>query len=270
MTLRGVCEPWPIDLDCCSLPDDVDPAVVERWQWFASRILWALSGRRIGPGCPITIRPCGKSCVDSYGPSWRPSPGWAGWPSSGGRFPYLDGGVWRNAVCGCASSCSCTELCELRLEGPVHDIVEVVVDGVVLPPEAYRVDAPNMLVRLDGDCWDACQDLNAPTTKPGTSAVTYRIGLPLDDAAIAAVSALTCHFVKSCTASCGCKVNKNVTRVERQGIEIETDPTLLYSDGLTGIQEVDLWIMAVNPRRLPAPARVYSPDFPRNRTMQWP
>ena len=136
----------------------LDPAVIERWRRVASITLWRLSGRRYGPSCPVTVRPCGRSCAEEM-VSWATLG-----PSTGGWVPYLGAdGQWRNAaVCGCRSSCSCTQLCEVRLDGPVYDVVEVLVDGEALVPEAYRVDVPNLLVRLDGECWPACQDMAAP------------------------------------------------------------------------------------------------------------
>lgn len=266
-----VCEPWPIDL-CCDLPEDIEQAVIDRWALVASQILFRLSGRRWGPACPVTVRPCRKACADG-------SSGFGGWApgvqQTGGWVPYIDsGGVWRNAsVCGCQSSCSCTELCEVRLEGPIHDIISVSVDGEILVPEAYRIDAANQLVRTDGECWPDCQDMSAPCGEPGTFCVTYRTGLPLDAAAIAAVSELTCHLIKGCNpgGGCGCRANPNVTRVSRQGIDIEkADPTLLYSEGRTGLPLADAWLAAVNPFRQTTPSRVYSPDFKRPRYTQWP
>jgi len=262
----GPCEPWgPLQL-CCDVTA-VDQEVIDRWQLIASQVLWALSGRRLGP-CPVTVRPCRKSCLDNGPVSWQAGVGAGGW------IPYIGtDGLWRNAsVCGCKSDCSCTELCEIYLPGPVFDVVEVNDGGEILVPEAYRVDAPGRLVRTDGKCWPDCQDMVAPPGTAGTLTVTYRWGLPLDDAAIAAVSALVCHLIRECTpGSCGCKINKNATRVTRQGFEVSmADPTLIYSEGRTGIPEVDLWLMTVNPYRLTSPSRVYSPDLKRPRVTTWP
>lgn len=262
----GPCEPWPVSL-CCDIPEAMQQADVERWTRVASQILWALSGRRVGP-CPITVRPCRRSCLDAMPLRFIE------WGTSGRWVPYLGGdGLWRNAsVCGCAAACSCGELCEVYLPGPVYDVTSVNVAGVVLPPEAYRVDAPGRLMRTDGECWPDCQDLAEPAGAPGTFTVTYRVGLPLDDAAIAAVSELTCHFLRGCApGACGCKSNRNLTRVVRQGMEMEMpDPTLIYSEGRTGLPLVDLWLATVNPFRLTSPSRVYSPDFKMPRTTTWP
>lgn len=271
MTLQvGPCDPWPVAL-CCDV-EGQDPAEVERWTRVASTILWHLSGMRYGP-CPVTVRPCARSCLDSVGPiSFQASTG----ASTGGWVPYIGAdGVWRNAsLCGCKSSCSCSELSELRLPGPVLEVVEVNDGGQVLVPGLeYRVDAPGRLVRLGGQHWPKCQEMAEPPGAPGTLTVTYRWGLPLDEAATAAVSELVCHFLKGCRAggSCGCKVNRNVTRMTRQGVEMERqDVTLLYSEGLTGLATVDMWLMAVNPFRQRYPSRVYSPDLKRPRVTTWP
>lgn len=265
----GPCEPWPID-PCCTLPDgDEGEALVLRWQRVATRLLWMLSGRRWGPSCPVAVRPCRRSCLDSA-PSLTVS-----WGAAGPWIPYMGtDGLWRNAsVCGCSTDCSCGELCEVELVGPIHDIVSVDLGGEVLVPGVdYRVDSPNRLVRLGEECWPDCQDMSAAPGEADTFTVTYRTGLPLDVDAIAAVSALTCHLIKGCSpGGCGCKATKNVTRVTRQGYEVEmADPTLIYSEGRTGIPEADLWISAVNPYRQASPSRVYSPDYKRPRSTLWP
>ncbi|MFE0545210.1 hypothetical protein [Streptomyces sp. NPDC058891] len=268
MTLQtGPCEPWgPLEL-CCDVAD-VDEAVIDRWHRVASQILFALSGRRYGP-CPVTVRPCRRACLESAPVSFQAGVGTGPW------IPYIGvDGQWRNAsVCGCKSDCSCGELCEVYLPGPVFDVTEVIVEGQVLEPESYRVDAPGKLVRTDDECWPSCQDLSAAPGEPGTFVVTYQVGLPLDEAAIAAVSALTCHLIKGCGGggNCGCRANRNITSLTRQGVSMEMpDPTLFYSDGRTGLPEVDLWLFTVNPYRLTSPSRVYSPDFKYPRTTTWP
>ncbi|MGW2100358.1 hypothetical protein ACWCPX_22170 [Streptomyces olivaceoviridis] len=262
------CAPWPFVPDCCSLPEDTSEETVDRWRRVATNLLWALSGRRWGPLCPFTVRPCRRSCLDGYPLGVR-------WATAGPWVPYLGrDGQWRNAsVCGCASDCSCGELCEVRLEGPLHDIVSVEVDGVTLDPSAYRVDASNLLVRTDGECWPDCQDMAAPCGAPNTFCVTYRVGLPLDEAALAAFSALVCHLVKGCGGSCGCNLqrNRNLSRVSRQGVDLEfSDPITMYTERLTGLPEVDSWLMAVNPYRQTSQSRVFSVDHRRPRTTTHP
>ncbi|MFF5655199.1 hypothetical protein [[Kitasatospora] papulosa] len=268
---KPLCEPWPFDDSCCPAAEDVDQAVIDRQRRIATTILFNLSGRRWGPSCPYTVRPCRRRCLDD-----APLTIGSGIGAGAPWVPYLGrDGQWRNAsVCGCKSDCSCGELCEVRLEGPVHDVIGVEVDGVTLPATAYRVDDAGLLVRTDGGCWPDCQDMGAPVGDPGTFAVHYRLGLPLDDAAEAAFSALVCHLLKGCSGAggpCGCKIPKNVTRMTRQGVEQDfADPTLIYSEMRTGIPEVDLWLVTVNPYRQTSPSRVYSPDYRRPRAQTWP
>ncbi|MEV6738730.1 hypothetical protein AB0N14_18065 [Streptomyces sp. NPDC051104] len=262
----GPCQAWPTEL-CCDT-EGKEPEEIERWTLIASQILWALSGRRYGP-CPVTVRPCRRACLESSPVSFQAGVGTGPW------IPYIGwDGLWRNAsVCGCKSDCSCSELCEVLLETPVYDVVSVNIDGQDLPPTAYRVDAPGRLVRTDGQCWPDCQDMAAAPGRPNTFTVTYRWGLELDAAAVAAVSELTCHLMKGCgSGSCGCKATpRAATRFIRQGVELDFgDPTLIYKEGRTGLPLVDLWLSAVNPYGLTSPSRVYSPDFKRPRVQQWP
>lgn len=266
MSTPDVCAPWPTAL-CCDVTE-ADPDQVARWTMVASQILFRLSGRRWGPSCPVAVRPCRRRCLDDFPTNM------IGWGTAGPWIPYIGiDGAWRNAsVCGCSSDCSCGELCEIHLEGPVYDIVSVQEGAVILPPAAYRVDNPNMLVRTDGACWPDCQDMSAPPGAENTLTVTYRTGLALDEFAIAAVSEMTCHLIKGCLpGSCGCNANPNVTRRTRQGVQIETsDPTLIYSEGRTGLPLVDAWLLAVNPYHQHSPSRVYSVDHRPPRSQQWP
>lgn len=151
----------------------------------------------------------------------------------------------------------------------------MMVGGEALGPAAYRVDSGDLLVRTDGGCWPDCQDMAAPCGEAGTFCVTYRTGLPLDDAAIAAFSALVCHLVKGCggSGSCGCSLqrNRNLSRVSRQGVDLEfQDTTAIYADMRTGLPDVDMWLAMVNPYRQPSVSRVWSVDYRRPRTTTYP
>lgn len=261
---EGPCEPWPFDPECCPAADTATPERILKARTVATQILWALSGRRYGPGCPVAVRPCKKSCFDSLGLGGAYAATGAGYGSP--WIPYLGrDGLWRNAsVCGCAGDCSCGEFCEIYLPGPVYDIVEVNEGGTVLPAGAYRVDNGNTLVRTDGNCWPDCQDMAEPPGAPNTLTVTYRVGVPLDALALNAMDAMTCHLLSSCTGAgtCSCKLPSNVTRLNRQGVEQTFEsPTELLAGGLTGIADVDRWLLVVNPYRQYSPSRVYSPDF---------
>lgn len=271
---HGPCTAWPVDTGCCpTLPDDVDPALVDRWALVASQLLWRLSGRRWGPSCPVTVRPCRRDCVTGLTTATL-----SAFAPAGRWVPYIDEtGAWRNALlCGCDTTCHCgPRLCTVRLEGPVYDLVEVRVDGAVLDPVAYRVDSANQLTRVDGACWPSCSDLLAGCDQPGAWCVTYRLGLRLDEAAIAAVSELTCHLIAACLppgSGCECRLPGRVQRVARQGVTVDlvAEATAVWREGRTGLPLVDAWLATVNPHNLTQPSRVYSPDHRRPTQTTWP
>lgn len=270
----GPCEPWPVNRDCWNLPAGVTEETITRWSLVASQTLWRLSGRVWGPSCPVTIRPCRTRCNDGVGWFWGlAGPAGLFWGSP--FVPYIGvDGLWRNqrGTCGCTDECSCTELCRIDLVGPVYDVVAVQDGTVLLPPAAYRVDNGYQLIRTDGACWNDCYDQVASCGTTGSLCVSYRTGYALDEAAIAAVSALAEHYIRGCTG-CGCGIGSfdGATRVTRQGVTMERpEPDQLRDEGFTGLEFVDSWLSSVNPYRLTARPRVLSPDFRRPRAQTWP
>src|SRR5688572_18073040 len=131
--MSPVCMVWDFDEECCDLPEGTDEALIEKWQAVSSEILWTASGRRYGL-CEITVRPCLRRCGGGVG---RP-------------VPYRDAyGAWRNlAACGCIEDCSCVELIEVVLPGPVASIVEVTVGTEVAESDDYRLDIVGGQYRL--------------------------------------------------------------------------------------------------------------------------
>ena len=257
---------WPINTNCC--PDwDSYPAELQAdaTAW-ATQILWALTGRRFG-ACTVTVRPCGSTC--NFGGGYMTWPvyldGGSGY-SAGTWIPYIDGGGnWRN--CACPGACSCRASCEVWLPGPVAAVESVFIDGVEIPPTAYRIDNNNILVRQDGECWPQCQNFDLSGSAPDTEntfLVTYQRGTPVPVSGQIAAGLLACDFAQSCTT--GCKLPGNLSSLTRQGVEVTVaDTTDELNAGLTGIPQVDQWIRAVNPAKLPGRMRVGSLDvnYPR-------
>lgn len=105
----------------------------------ATEIIWRLSGKQFG-GCPVTLRPCRQTCAGSHTFGYWSGNTWT---------PVLEGGQWFNDKCGkCApSGCSCTELCEVDLPGPISEVLSVRQDGLLLDPSEYRLDNARKLVR---------------------------------------------------------------------------------------------------------------------------
>lgn len=262
---EGVCNPWPIREDCMNLPDGTTEEEIEFWTHVASQILWALSGRKYGP-CPITVRPCLKRCWDTYSFTKQFPFG-----QTGPYTPYIHRGKWFNSFsCGCTADCSCTQLCEVKLQVPVYNVLEVFIDGVLLDPADYRVDSSGLLTRQDGECWPDCQDLSKPAGEEGTFVVTYELGLPLKPGAIAAVSELASELIRACHRKNDCRLPKRAQRLTRNGVTIEfVDEMEFLDNGKTGLYLVDLWLKSVNPYGLQQPGRVLSPDYKPPRRTTW-
>lgn len=258
---EGPCS-WPVDTTCvadwATFSPDVQAAAVE-WSTY---VLWALTGRRYGP-CQVTVRPCGPRCDGPGG--YLTFPVTSGSTTSAGMpwmIPWIDNGVWRN--CGCGGGCACSATCEVALQGPVAEILEVTVDGAVVPSTAYRLDYVKtipVLVRIDDGCWPDCQDLDVGLDEVGSFGITYSKGIPVPRAGQLAAGQLAGEFAKACRGS-DCQLPQQLASLTRNGIDVQVvDPTQFLENGLTGIANVDLWIRAVNPLRKAQRSRVYSPDM---------
>jgi hypothetical protein len=137
------CWPRP-DTSCCDRLNPTNPtaeqtAQIERILQVSAEIIWRLSGKQFG-ACPVTVRPCRKTCARGFTGYW----------SDIGWMPVLENGVWFNQNCDrCRpSGCSCSELCEVDLPGPVVEVLSVTLDGIVRPSSEYRVDDFRRLVRV--------------------------------------------------------------------------------------------------------------------------
>jgi len=273
----SVCVPAGTDWSCAFTAEELaemrtDPIiandldVAEAYGW---SLLSALTAYQIAT-CPIVVRPCAARCSDGGGMLAFPvGGGHAGalGTRSGSFNPHITGGRWVNS-CGCQTSdCSCTQLSEVILPGPVGGIESVILNGVVLPTTSYRVDNGNRLVRLDGEEWPACQDMAAPDNAIGSFAVRYYRGAAPNVMTRRAAGLLAAEFYAAC-AGAECALPSNVVAVSRQGVDYELEPTD-FPDGVTGIKAVDALIRIYNPHKRKAPTRIASPDAPMARTPTW-
>jgi len=252
----GVCETWDPTWTC-KLPVTSYGASGQATQ-IATEILYALSGRQFGL-CSRTVRPCRASC---FGDVW-PSPDW--WNGGTGYQypqPTLIQGQWYNLTCGdCTSGCSCSTVSEAVLPGPVYDITEVKVDGVVLDPSAYRLDDWRLLVRVDGSSWPLCNDLNLADTEENTWSVTFRTGVPVPPLGQLACSELATEIAKFISCDDSCKLPKPMQSITRQGISVTfLDPNEVFADGRIGLYFCDLFIQTYNPNKLRRRSRAYDID----------
>jgi hypothetical protein len=255
-----LCEPWSLpatrccDLDALGVPQPIQELAHEA----ASEALWLATGQRFG-NCAVTLRPCRRDCHDT----WPAEVAWSdgiiashwGYP-----WPTLRDGVWVNFACGqCVGECSCTSFSEVRLPDPVHEVVEVRIDGEVLPATGYVLYDSQRLVKTVGE-WPTCQDWTV-TGGPGAWSVSARFGEEVPALGTLAVDKYTCELAKACVGA-ECELPPYATEVTRQGVRFTLKPTELLQDGLTGVLLPDLFIARFNPRGLQDRARAYSPDVP--------
>lgn len=253
----GPCGVWPVQWGNCNLTG-VSPEVTGLALRAASEVLWSLSGRRFGV-CQLTVRPCRRECFgDVWGFPWGNWYEWGVWPR-----PFFYSGVWYNLTCGngCGGSCSCTPISETYLPDPVSSVVQVKVDGQILPTDAYRVDDYRKLVRTDGGIWPWCNDLNLEDTQPNTWSVTVRFGEEVPTLGQLAVGELACQFAKLIAGDDDCALPKPVQQLVRQGVSMTfLDPNELFANGRLGLYLSDLFITTYNPHGLGSRSEVYDID----------
>lgn len=277
MSIRtGPCN-WPL-LHCgeedsgepvCTSLGALSPTMQEAVTEMAVSYLWNWTRKRYGT-CSIVVRPCREQCWDMWttyrGPrGMRSNIPWYG--SIGGwntLNPALIGGRWFNLPCGqCAGDqCSCSALSIVELDGPVDQVTEVLLKGVVLDPTAYRVDNHMQLLRTDGGEWPTCQDMNADPATVGanTMQVTYDIGVPVPMGGRVAAAVLACQMARAACGGDGCDLPQRLQSITRQGVTMNVldSFTDLYEKGTTGIWIVDSWVASVNLTQ--NGSRVLSPD----------
>ena len=259
----GPCRPYEY-VSMCTLPIEAVGVTGYALQ-AASEIVYYATAQRFDT-CQVSLRPCRRVCSDwTWGGVIN---GWSEWGYwGGGPMPALIKGQWYNITCGaCGDTCSCTPLSEVWLPGPVREIVQVVVDGVVLTPDVdYRLDDYRKLVRLGGLDWPWCNDLNKGITEAGTWSVTAFFGLPLPTLGKLAVGELLCEITTDILGG-DCNLPPGVTDLTRQGVTMtfETVQEALES-GFYGLKYVDRFIKTYNPNQLQARPFTYDLDAPTSR-----
>lgn len=252
-TIMGPCG-WNIPEPLC--PSDAwtaaSPALKSAARDYAALILWAATGKQLGL-CEISVRPCGmEPCGGDQWNFWGTS-----W-NAGTWTPYLFAGSWYN--CRCPNVCCCEPRCQVRLMGDVAEIVEVTIGGIAVDPTTYRVDDGHWLVRLGGECWPECSDLDNDTGD-NVFIVTYLRGSPVPPALLNAAATLADEWVRGCTGG-DCRLSNRVTSISRSGIDISMmNPADLLDNNQTGLWEVDAVINALNPYQRKQRGRIYAPEL---------
>jgi hypothetical protein len=242
---------WPVAWPASANPDSLDPEVKARAELFAANTLRMLTLYRVG-GEPITVMPCTHTCHHPNTAAF-----------SLGVMPFhpilLGSGSYAN--CWCGTDCTCASAPTVILDAPVGRIDSVVIDGIALSPDAYHVEDGNRLVRTDGKGWPACSGKRFT--------VTYLKGYPVDSMGEFVAGVLAVEYLKLIGADkAKCRLPSSVTNVQRQGLTFEIARGM-FPDGLTGITEVDTFIVRWNPHGLKTKPMVYSPDIKRQHAVTW-
>lgn len=219
----GPCSPWADSndvWDCCGQPmvtigegsSEAECAVdMTQYAVAASQLLYELSGHQFSGSCQRTVRPCGT-------------------PTCGFQVlsrGHIVGG-WKGVQWGDDRACGCRGLSRILLSGyPVREILEVKIDGVVVPAaNNWRLDERRWLVRVadaggNMQLWPSCQRLDLDDTEEGTFSVEYRYGQDPPLLGVMAAAQLGCDLYRACGGSGNCALPTGTTRITRQGIVIE-------------------------------------------------
>lgn len=258
---------WDVSYDRCvtegsrdqEFLDEVPPETRRLAEDMATDLLSRWTGGIFG-ACETVIRPCrepvlfdGDRAYTSHISGSTVSP----W------LPVLVDGRWYNIGCGsCGSMCSCNRTKSISLPWPVNQVIEVQIDGEVLPADAYRLEAGRLLIRQDGEGWPTYQNLTALPGSEGTWSVTYLRGKEVPAGGRIAGGVLALEIMKALCNDSSCQLPQRVQTVTRQGVSMTMmDSFEDLEQGRTGLWLVDSWVSSiVNP---PRAGRVFSPEASR-------
>lgn len=251
------CEGWVPAIGTCTSWAGYSQEIKDYATALSTLVLWAATGRRYGR-CLITVRPCGPPNPVLY----------RTYNVQGGGFWTLLGAPGGGVIgpvsltgC-CESGCACSPS-EVILPGPVSEIVEVRIDGLVVDTNGYRLDG-DRLVRIGAD-WPVSQNLGAAAGGEGTWSIEYRRGREVPPVLQNAAGLFACEIAKARSGG-SCALPARITSVSRQGVDVQLLQVEDFLEkGLTGYEQVDMVIRALNPSGLTSQPRVLSLDVPQMR-----
>jgi hypothetical protein len=236
---------WPDSVVAAGL----DPNLKRLCEVYATACMTALTLHRVG-GNPVSIMPQSRECISGHYVWYSLLPD---------EFPvgqFYPGTIYPSAQ-ELKEPLTVREVEAIDLPGPVGAVTEVLIDGVALAADKYRVENGRYLVRMDGESW--------PTDSGDNFVVTYFNSHPVDEMGAHAAGVMANEWLKLFTRSKDkCRLPSNATNVARQGITIEV-ATGMFPEGVTGLPEIDAYLMLWNPYGVRVLPRVYSPDLPKNR-----
>jgi hypothetical protein len=229
----------------------------------ATDTLFIRSGRQFPGLCTASIRPV-------MSPRERNLVAWAAF--LGGYSFSVTGTEWATPLW---QSWAMAPAVSLNVY-PIVSISEVKIDGVVIPPDEYRIDDYMWLVRVRPSMeavpterygWPTWQDLTLPDTEPSTFSVTCSYGFDVPALGKIAAAALGAYLVRrAAPVASGGNIPPNVQQVTRQGVSIQAEAAATsLAAGRLGIPECDIFIDTVNPSRSTRRPAVWSPELDQTR-----
>ena len=232
----------------------------------ATEILYSLSGRQFTGNCgPVTVRPLQRP-VDANDRGWgNVAGGWSygSWGTGSGELGIP--GVVKHY------GNEFPPVVVLK-DYPVNAILQVKINGTVIPSNEYDLRNQRNLVRVrptaadvPTECWGwpTTQTMDLDDTELGTFSITYTFGQDPGYGGRQACVALAA-FLALPQLGDNTQYPQRVTTINRQGITTQiASPIDIINKGATGIEEVDLWILSVNPNKLRKQSVFLSPDRAR-------
>lgn len=266
----GPCAPWVTVDDVVNQewPDGMntpDPAVAASIAMAASEVLYTLSGSKYTGNCgPVTVRPVARPTdVDTrFGAGGYPSAG-----MTAGQF----GSAYSGPI-GAMNRYGGLRPPEVDLGAyPVTEILQVLIDGVLIPSNEWYLQARRKLVRVlpSADAeptqrygWPSSNRNDLPDTEEGTFSVTYMYGVAPPQIGVNAAKVLAKQLILNASPKGRSILPQRVTSISRQGVTVSVvDVMDFFSKGLTGVYELDLFITTVNPTKMKLKPLVWSPDI---------
>lgn len=237
---------WPVKWPAAVDVDKLDPNIRALCELYAVSCMKALTLHRAG-GDPVTIIPGSRDRISGR---------WAWFDGLDGLYPYgrFYPGTFYPTEQELLNLHRISRVSAITLPGPVGEVTEVIADGRVLAPAEYRIEDGQYLVRLDGRSWPAGDRLQ----------VTYYNSYPVNDMGAHAAGVMAAEWLKLITGDKKCRLPSTATSVSRQGISIEK-ATGMFPGNVTGIPEIDAYLMLLNPHSLRVAPRVFSLDLPQDR-----
>jgi hypothetical protein len=242
----------------------------------ASQVLYELSGRMFTGDCgPVTVRPVSRP-TDQDTRSSTPLGWFSVWGTASG---------YGAEPAGVLAHYGSREPPTIRLPYPVTEILQVLIDGIVIPgpydpdtqtgewelrdfQELVRVRPTASFSPTQRWGWPTSQVMDLPDSEEGTFSVTFTFGTAPPAMGELAARKLGEYLVLPQLGDTT-HYPKRIVQMSRQGVTAQVASVIdILEKGSLGIWEVDAFILAVNPKKLQQQAVAWSPDTGRQARRQ--